>query len=269
MSRFRPCIDLHRGKVKQIVGGTLTEELPPTENFVTDRSPASFAEVFRSADAHGGHVIQLGPGNTAAALESLAAWPGGFQLGGGITPDNAAMWIDAGASHVIVTSHLFPDDHLDLSRLDSLSSVLGASRIVVDLSCRRDLSVCSNSWYVAKDRWQTPTRTFIDAPTLASLEGRCAEILVHAADVEGLQTGIDADLVRALALWSPVPVTYAGGANSISDLQLVHDLSDGLVDLTIGSALDLYGGTGVSFDDCVAWNKRHPGRQETLGELTN
>jgi phosphoribosylformimino-5-aminoimidazole carboxamide ribotide isomerase len=256
MSRFRPCIDLHQGQVKQIVGGTLSDNLAPSENFVSDRSPTWFAEVFRSADAHGGHVIQLGPGNAAAALEALAAWPGGFQLGGGVTPGNATMWIDAGASHVIITSYLFPADQLDLSRLDYLSSVVGASRIVVDLSCRRDPSARSNPWFVAKDRWQTPTRTFIDAPTLASLEGRCAELLVHAADVEGLQDGIDTDLVEALALWSPVPVTYAGGANSLSDLQLVHDLSNGLVDLTIGSALDLYGGTGVSFDDCIAWNRR-------------
>lgn len=254
MTRFRPCIDLHEGKVKQIVGGSLTDEGPgPKENFVADAAPAEFAERFRRDELVGGHVIQLGPGNEAAAREALAAWPGGLQLGGGIRPDNAADWLEAGASHVIVTSWLFDSGEcFSESRVKELTDRIGPERLVIDLSCRRR----GDGWVVATNRWQTLTDLELTTSTLERLAPFCAEFLIHAADVEGLCGGIDEDLVRLLGSWQGRPVTYAGGASSLGDLQRVDELSHGRVDLTIGSALDLYGGAGVRYADAVAWNRR-------------
>ena len=253
MTRFRPCIDLHQGKVKQIVGGTLRDEGPgPAENFVAAEPAAHFAARYREDQLKGGHVIQLGPGNREAAEEALAAWPGGLQLGGGVTIENAAEWLARGASKVIVTSWLFVDDALAMDRVEALSAAIGRDRLVVDLSCRR---VPGGGWRVATNRWQTVTRTPIDAATLRALEPLTGELLVHAADVEGKCEGIDEELVRALGAESPLPVTYAGGARDIADLARVAELSGGRVDLTYGSALDIFGGSLVRYDDCVRWNR--------------
>jgi phosphoribosylformimino-5-aminoimidazole carboxamide ribotide isomerase len=254
MTRFRPCIDLHAGVVKQIVGGTLRDSGPgPLENFVSDRPAGWFAECFRENDLRGGHVIMLGQGNAAAAREALAAWPGGLQVGGGITPATAAGWLDAGASHVIVTSALFSREGKFLPEVaTAFQNAVGRNHLVIDLSCRRT----TTGWTVAMNRWQTLTDLQITAETLDRLTPFCAEFLVHAADVEGLCGGIDEDLVALLGDWGKIPVTYAGGAASMADVRLVEANSGGNVDVTVGSALDLFGGRGVKFADLLAWNRR-------------
>jgi phosphoribosylformimino-5-aminoimidazole carboxamide ribotide isomerase len=251
---FRPCIDLHAGKVKQIVGASLSDAAgaAPQTHFISDRPARFYAELYRNDDLRGGHVIQLGPGNTRQAQEALAAFPGGLQLGGGVNGDNAIAWIDAGASHVIVTSWVFHDGLLDRERLACLEARVGSGRLVLDLSCRRD----GSRYRVMTDRWQKPTRLILDRETMEDLSGHCAEFLVHAIDVEGLCRGVDLELVQQLADWSPIPVTYAGGARSIEDLMAVTSAGNGRVDLTIGSALDLFGGTGVRYAEAVAFNRR-------------
>lgn len=251
MTQFRPCIDLHQGQVKQIVGGSLNDEGADT-NFVSEYSSRYYAELYRKHQLTGGHVIALGPGNQEAALEALSAWPGGLQFGGGVNADNAASYLDAGASHVIVTSYLFEDGQFSWERLEAVKAVTGKERLILDLSCRKTAA----GWNIATDRWQTVTELAVNAETLEKLSSHCAEFLIHAADVEGLQAGIDEDLVRLLGQSCPIPVTYAGGARSLEDLKRVHELSDGKVDLTIGSALDIFGGSGVTLEECIQWNNQ-------------
>ena len=272
---FRPCIDLHEGKVKQIVGATLGAAGPRT-NFVSDRPAAWFAELYRRDGLTGGHVVMLGPGNEIEACAALAAFPGGMQIGGGINAQNARGWLDAGASHVIVTSWVFREGRVDWDRLNELAKVVGRNRLVLDLSCRKkaeqrepgvesrkatdlpalDPRPSALDYFVVTDRWQKFTDTAITAETLPRLAGYCAEFLVHAVDVEGLCQGIDRDLVEKLGQWTPIPATYAGGANSLADLEEVTRLGRGRIDLTIGSALDIFGGTGVQYADCVKFNRR-------------
>jgi len=250
---FRPCIDLHEGKVKQIVGGSLSEDAAALRtNFVSDRPAAWYAKLYRRDGLKGGHVIMLGAGNEAAARAALAAFPGGLQIGGGINADNARNWLDAGASHVIVTSWLFQNGQLDMTRLVELSKAIGRERLVVDLSCRRR----ADEYFVVTDRWQTFTKLTISQVTLEKLAGYCAEFLIHAADVEGICQGVDLELVQKLGYWSPLPTTYAGGARSLADLEEVTRVGQGKIDLTIGSALDIFGGHGVRYEDVVAFNRR-------------
>ena len=92
----------------------------------------------------------------------------------------------------------------------------------------------------------------------ACRRAKCASScqLVHAADVEGKCEGIDERLVEFLGSHCPIPVTYAGGARSFEDLATVDLLSEGKVDLTIGSALDIFGGMQVKYSDCVEWNQQ-------------
>ena len=270
MTKFRPCIDLHEGCVKQIVGGTLRDENSGNdaapddtatdeeydglvENFVAEKSAKWFAEMYREDGLTGGHVIKLGPGNDEAARHSLAAYPGGLQVGGGINLDNAAMWIHAGASHVIVTSWLFDGEGRFLEdRLKELAAKIGRERIVVDLSCRRT----EDGWRVAMNRWQTLTELPVTSTQLESLSEHAAEFLIHAADVEGLCRGIDLDLVEMLSKWSGIPMTYAGGVAAFADVELIEQASNGTIDVTVGSALDLFGGSGVAYRDLVEWNRR-------------
>ncbi len=254
MTRFRPCIDLHQGQVKQIVGGSLRDHgAGPVENFVSDRPAAWFAECFRNDALTGGHVIMLGPGNQAAAREALAAWPGGLQIGGGIHAGNAAEWLEAGASHVIVTSAFFDTQgKFQAEKLQALAREIGREKLVIDLSCRRT-PAC---WTVAMNRWQTLTDLTVDHATLDRLAPFCDEFLIHAADVEGLCGGIDAELVALLGDWGQCPVTYAGGAASMADVLLVEQAGRGAVDVTVGSALDLFGGAGLRYHDLVKWNRR-------------
>jgi phosphoribosylformimino-5-aminoimidazole carboxamide ribotide isomerase len=250
---FRPCIDLHQGQVKQIVGGTLTADTASLRtNFVADRPASWYADLYRRDDLAGGHIIMLGPGNEAQARSALAAYPGGMQVGGGITLSNADSYLAAGASHVIVTSWVFREGALDTDRLTALVKAIGKERLVLDLSCRQK----ADAYYVVTDRWQKFTSLAVSAETLGRLARSCAEFLVHAVDVEGLCQGIDERLVSLLAHASPIPVTYAGGARSLADLETVTRLSHGRVDLTIGSALDIFGGSGVRYADCVAFNRR-------------
>lgn len=259
MTCFRPCIDLHHGQVKQIVGGSLRDNIDGlatseglATNFASELPARDYAARYRADGLLGGHVIQLGPGNEAPAREALAAYPGGLQIGGGITAANAAGWLEAGASHVIVTSWLFDSaGRLQPGRLDQLVAEVGAAHLVIDLSCR----ATESGWQVAMQRWQTLTDLEVTGANLRQLAAYCAEFLVHAADVEGLCQGIDEALVERLGRDCPIPVTYAGGARSIKDLERVERLSGGRVDLTIGSALDLFGGSGAAYADCLAWNR--------------
>ena len=247
---FRPCIDLHEGKVKQIVGGSLDSGGLKT-NFVSDKSAAWFAELYKRDGLTGGHVIMLGPGNETEARAALAAFPGGLQIGGGVDANNARGWLDAGASHVIVTSSVFREGRVDWERLAQLVKLIGKERLVLDLSCR----VREEKYFVVTDRWQKFTDVTLSAATLETFAGSCAEFLIHAVDVEGLCHGIDGELVEQLGRWASIPVTYAGGANSLADLETVTRLGQGKVDLTIGSALDIFGGRGVRYADAVAFNR--------------
>ena len=250
---FRPCIDLHEGKVKQIVGGTLeSEAVKLRTNFVADHPASWFAELYKRDALKGGHVIMLGPDNEEEARSALNAYPHGLQLGGGVNLDNARDWLDAGASHVIVTSWLFQGANLDWARLKSLVAHIGREHLVLDLSCRRR----GDDYFVVTDRWQTFTGMRITGEDLEKLGNCCAEFLVHAVDVEGLCLGIDENLVRKLGDWSPIPCTYAGGANSPRDLERVTLSGHGRIDLTIGSALDIFGGSGVRYEDAVAFNRK-------------
>jgi phosphoribosylformimino-5-aminoimidazole carboxamide ribotide isomerase len=252
MTLFRPCIDLHDGRVKQIVGATFRDDgTEPQTNFVSEKDASWFAELYRKDGLHGGHVIMLGPGNEDAAKSALAVWPGGFHVGGGLNNDNARYWVDMGAGKVIVTSWLFRDNALDYRRAAKIAAQVGRERLVFDLSCRR----VESGWRVSTNRWQTITQTSVDQKTLDILADYCSEYLVHATDIEGTCLGIDRELVAFLGSFSPIPVTYAGGARSVSDLQAVEELSNGKVDLTFGSALDIFSGNSVRYADCVAWNR--------------
>jgi phosphoribosylformimino-5-aminoimidazole carboxamide ribotide isomerase len=250
---FRPCIDLHEGKVKQIVGGTL-EGGPGAlrTHFVSERSAAWYAELYKRDGLKGGHVILLGPGNEAEARGALRAYPGGLQLGGGVNVDNAPRWLEAGASHVIVTSWVFHSGQVDWERLEKLVKTIGKERLVLDLSCRRR----DGEYYVVTDRWRKYTETVLSAASLSQLGAWCAEFLIHAVDVEGLCRGIDRELVGRLAQWCPIATTYAGGASSLADLEAVTRVGQGKIDLTIGSALDIFGGAGVRYEEAVAFNRR-------------
>jgi phosphoribosylformimino-5-aminoimidazole carboxamide ribotide isomerase len=250
---FRPCIDLHEGKVKQIVGGTLGAGPGRLQtNFVSDRPAAWYAELYRRDGLKGGHVIMLGPGNDAEARAALRAYPGGLQVGGGVNLGNARSWLGAGASHVIVTSWVFRGGQVDWERLEQLVEAVGKSRLVLDLSCRRR----GEGYFVVTDRWQKFTDLAISRENLEKLSAWCAEFLIHAVDVEGQCRGVDQELVSNLGQWSPIRTTYAGGASSQADLEAVTRLGQGRIDLTIGSALDIFGGTGLRYEDAVAFNQR-------------
>ena len=269
MAVFRPCIDLHEGKVKQLVGGSFSAEPGSLRtNFVSTRSSAWYAELYRRDQLRGGHVIMLGPGNESAAREALAAYPGGLQIGGGINAENASTFLEAGAAHVIVTSWVFRDGRLDFDRLQELVRTVGKARLVLDLSCR----IRDGQYWVVTDRWQKFTELAISQENLERLAEHCAEFLVHAVDVEGLCGGVDLKLIDMLGRWSPIPTTYAGGARSHADLEEVTRVGGGRLDLTIGSALDIFGGSGVRYEDCVAFNRQHaaaPARKTilSLGEI--
>ena len=247
--RFRPCIDLYKGRVVQIIGGSLQGNAAHM-NFATERSPADFAEMYARDVLFGGHVISLGPGNHDAAISALRAFPGGFHMGGGITPENAMKYLNAGASHVIVTSYVFSNGLIDVDRLASLVRAVGKSRLVLDLSCRRRES----GFWIVTDRWQRFTDVRVDRESLGELSEHCDEFLVHAADVEGKMQGIEAELVRLLGQHSPIPTTYAGGIKSLPDLDLVKDLGQRRVDITVGSALDIFGGQ-IPYQSVVEWHR--------------
>ena len=271
--QFRPCIDLRNGRVTQIVGSTLTSTTPHSdtahENFVSPLPSSHFASLYLTHSLPGGHVIMLGPGNDDAARLALSTFPLGLQVGGGISHANAQAWLDAGASHVIVTSHLFVDGQLSLPRLTALSSLVSPSRLVIDLSCRRRSP--SSPYFVVTDRWQTFTSLPLTPSTLRLLSPFCAEFLVHGVDVEGKRQGIEGDLIELLADGSGLEgeegeegeegwrrVVYAGGVRDMEDVRTVERLGKGRVDVSVGSALDIFGGS-LSFEEVVAHCKRRKG----------
>jgi phosphoribosylformimino-5-aminoimidazole carboxamide ribotide isomerase len=222
-------------------------------NFVSDRDAAWYAKLYQRDGLTGGHVILLGKGNEEAAKAAAAAYPGGLQMGGGIRPCNAAEYLDAGASHVIVTSYLFETDGtFSETRLEKMVAATGREKLVIDLSCK----TTAKGWTVAMNRWQTMTTLDVTPESLKWLAGHCAEFLIHAVDVEGKCEGIDEALVSFLGEHSPIPMTYAGGIRHLDDLKRIDELSQGRVDGTVGSALDLFGGSGAKYEELVAWNRR-------------
>ena len=243
---FRPCIDIHNGKVKQIVGGSLRDEgNQATENFVSEQDAAFYAHMYKEAGIRGGHIILLNAKDSEyyepakeQALLALKAYPGGLQVGGGITDSNALEFLDAGASHVIVTSYVFRDGRIDYERLERLVDVVGKERLVLDLSCRR----LGEDYYIVTDRWQKFTEEKVTLSLLNRLKTYCDEFLIHAVDVEGKARGIEIELVKLLGSWGEIPVTYAGGVGSFEDLKQLKLLGQNRVNVTIGSALDLFGG---------------------------
>ncbi len=250
--KFRPCIDIHNGQVKQIVGGSLRDSGDRAdENFVAERGADYYAGLYRDRGLSGGHIIMLNPASSpyyeatkAQALRALAAYRGGLQIGGGINDENACDYLDAGASHVIVTSYVFKDGHINMQNLERVRRAVGKEHLVLDLSCReRD-----GRYYIVTDRWQKFTDEAVNDKLLDMLSGYCDEFLIHAVDVEGKGQGIEKALIRQLSRWEgSLEVTYAGGVHSYEDIELLRRLGNGRLDVTIGSALDIFGG-GLSFE---------------------
>lgn len=244
--KFRPCIDIHNGKVKQIVGGSLSDQGDQAaENFVSEQDAAFFAKFYKKLGLVGGHIILLNPVSSEyyeetkhQALEALAAYPGGLQVGGGITPLNAEEFLSAGASHVIVTSYVFKDGILHYDRLKEIQTVVGREHLVLDLSCRKK----DGEYYIVTDRWQKYTDEKLDGEMLSKLSAYCDEFLIHAVDVEGKANGIEEEVAALLGRECRIPVTYAGGVHSFSDLSKLKELGKGKIDVTVGSALDIFGG---------------------------
>ncbi len=247
--RFRPCIDLHNGLVKQIVGGTLqnSEAAGPDTNFQSGRPASYYASLYRKDGLKGGHVIKLGPGNDKAALDALHAYPGGLQLGGGVNNTNAGYWLDAGAERVIVTSYVFSNGRVNNEHLQNIVRAVGRERLVLDLSCRKK----DGRYYIVTELWRNFTDVEISPETLEFFSKYCSEFLVHAVDVEGKCSGIEAELVENLGRWTMLPTTYAGGIRSMEDISSIQRLGGGKLDFTVGSALDIFGGCGLKYKDLV------------------
>ena len=244
--RFRPCIDIHNGKVKQIVGGSLLDEGDyALDNYVSEKNGDYYARLYRDAGLEGGHIILLNPSGSEyyeedvrQACLALRAYPGGLQIGGGMNADNAAFFLKEGASHIIVTSYVFRDGKMNWDHLEQMAEAVGKDHLVLDLSCRRR----DNSYYIVTDRWQKYTQVPLNHETLDLLSGYCSEFLIHAVDVEGKAKGIEENVAMLLGEWDGIPVTYAGGVGSYRDLLKLKRLGRNKVDVTIGSALDLFGG---------------------------
>ncbi|NBJ94911.1 HisA/HisF-related TIM barrel protein [Parablautia muri] len=280
--KFRPCIDIHNGKVKQIVGGSLQDQgNKALENFVSLQDAAFFARLYEEKGLKGGHIILLNPPGSEyyektreQAMKALKAYPGGLQVGGGITPDRAEDFLAAGASHVIVTSYIFRDGKLHYDRLREMVAAVGKERLVLDLSCRRmgwclekeydpnkgcspennNFQESSQDYYIVTDRWQNYTNMKLNADTLEELSDCCGEFLIHAVDVEGKAQGIEQELVALLGKECQIPTTYAGGVHNFEDLEKLKTLGRGRIDVTIGSALDLFGGK-LKLEDVLAYIK--------------
>lgn len=269
--QFRPCIDIHNGKVKQIVGGSLTDKNNEAiENFVSKQNAADFARLYRRDGIKGGHIILLNAvgseyyeATRQQAIDALRAYPGGLQIGGGITAENAPFYIEMGASHVIVTSYVFRDGKINYENLDKLVAAVGKEHVVLDLSCRYVDGSClledeqearDAGYYVVTDRWQKYTSEKVTLELLDKLSAYCDEFLIHAVDVEGKQNGIQFELVELLGAWGHLPITYAGGVHAFSDLEEIKRLGRNHLNVTIGSALDLFGGN-LKYQDVLAYMK--------------
>ena len=248
--KFRPCIDIHNGRVKQIVGGSLKDSGDQAkENFVAGYPASYYAELYKDLELDGGHIILLNGKDSeyyektrAEALSALRAYPGGMMIGGGIRPENAWDYLDAGASHVIVTSYVFSEGRIHYDKLEEMKETVGKERLVIDLSCRKKLVDGSEKYYVVTDRWQKFTEQELTAELLRDMSAYCDELLVHAVDVEGKAGGIELPVVRLLAEKDIVTPTYAGGISSMEDIETIYYEGQGRVDFTIGSALDIFGG---------------------------
>lgn len=244
--RFRPCIDIHNGKVKQIVGGTLRDAGDrASENFVAEQDASFYAEMYRKAGLKGGHVILLNGKESLfyemtrqQAFGALKAYPKGLQLGGGVNPENASDYLDAGASHVIVTSYVFKDGKISWENLEKMVHTAGKEQLVLDLSCRKK----GEDYYIVTDRWQKFTDVKVTQETMERLGEFCDEFLVHAVDVEGKARGVETELASLLSAYTECPVTYAGGVGSMEDLEVLRRFGRNRLDVTVGSALDLFGG---------------------------
>lgn len=245
--KFRPCIDIHNGKVKQIVGGSLKDTGDhAVENFVSEQDAAFYAALYRDSGIRGGHVILLNSQDSPyyratreQALLALSAYPGGLQIGGGVCPENAEGYLRAGASHVIVTSYVFRDGTIAWERLEEMTRTVGREHLVLDLSCRKK----DGAYYIVTDRWQKFTEVMVNQETMRELGTYCDEFLVHAVDVEGKAKGVETELVSLLSQYPDHPVTYAGGVGSMEDIEKLRICGKGRVDVTVGSALDLFGGS--------------------------
>ncbi len=247
---FRPCIDIHDGYVKQIVGSSLSDDKNPLENFVSEKDGAYYAKLYKEHNLTGGHVILLNKIGTKeyeaskkTAFSAFKAYPGGLQIGGGINDMNAKEFIDAGASHVIVTGFLFEDGKLSVDKMNRLKEAVGKEHIVFDLSCKK----IDDKYYVTTDRWQTVTDTEMNCDVLCKLEKFCDEFLIHAVDVEGKSNGPEKDVIEILRNYNGNPITYAGGIHSYEDIETIKECSQGKINVTVGSALDIFGGN-LSFD---------------------
>lgn len=252
--KFRPCIDLHNGRVKQIVGSSLSDEHQQDlkTNFASDKPSSYYAEMYKQDGLTDGHVIMLGPGNEDAAIESLRAFPNGLQVGGGITDENAVYWIEQGASAVIVTSYVFKDGMVHEDRLRKIVSAVGQERLVLDLSCRKK----DDEYFIVTDRWQKFTNVAVNSKSIEYFSQFCCEFLIHAVDVEGKCSGIEEDLTASLGEWVSIPTTYAGGVQNLADMYRIKELGNNRLDATIGSALDIFGGSGIKYSEAVAFNRR-------------
>ena len=245
--KFRPCIDIHNGAVKQIVGGSLKDAgNAAVENYISRQDADYYATMYKKDGLTGGHIILLNPpaseyydATKAQALKALHAYPGGMQIGGGITAENAAEYLEEGASHVIVTSFVFRDGRIDWDHLKQLVSLVGREHLVLDLSCR----FVQDDYYIVTDRWQKVTKQHFSVETLEMLSEYCDEFLVHAVDVEGKTSGIEKQVIQRMGQFQGCPMTYAGGIHSPQDLQYIAKAANETVDYTIGSALDLFGGS--------------------------
>lgn len=249
--RFRPCIDIHNGKVKQIVGGSLKDAGDyAAENFVSEQDASFYAGLYRDAGIRGGHVILLNGSDSPyfeatkeQALLALGTYPGGLQLGGGVCPENAEEYMDAGASHVIVTSYVFQNGQVSWENLEKMKQTVGREHLVLDLSCRKK----DGQYYIVTDRWQKFTEVMVTPEILKVLSNFCDEFLVHAVDVEGKARGVETQLAALLAEYKECPITYAGGVGSMEDIEILRSAGQSQLDVTVGSALDLFGGT-IPFD---------------------
>lgn len=253
---FRPCIDIHNGKVKQIVGGSLVDAgNQAQENFVATQDAAFFAHLYKEEGLHGGHIIMLNAKDSEyyeatrqQAMLALAEYPGGLQIGGGITDENAREFLKAGASHVIVTSFVFQNGNINYDNLCKIKKSVGKEHLVLDLSCRKR----DGQYYIVTDRWQNFTKQVVNLQLLEQLANECDEFLIHAVDVEGSAGGIEEELVAFLGNWNRIPVTYAGGVGSFSDLEKLKTLGKNHLNVTIGSALDLFGGS-IAYEDVLQY----------------
>ena len=255
--KFRPCIDIHNGSVKQIVGSSVDGD-NAVENFISDKTADYYANMYKADNLKGGHIILLNSAdspyaqsNVNAAKSALTAYPDGLQIGGGINAGNASQWLEYGASHVIVTSYVFHDGNLDMDHLQRLNDAVGKERIVLDLSCKR----YGDNYHIMTNRWQYKTDCVVNESLLDMMAEYCDEYLIHAVDVEGKNSGIDTALCKLLGKWNGIPVTYAGGISNFGDIDLIREYGNTRLDFTIGSSLDIFGGK-LSYNDVVAYTDK-------------